>query len=69
MKVAVTILSVISGFDLQPSLKISVLVIFEKSEMLIESSIENGQDGRVCSNELAGHDHLCRETFMFLTLE
>lgn len=63
---AVTILSVISGFDLQLSLKISVLAIFEKSEMLIESLIENWQDGSECSNELAGYDHLCREVFTFL---
>jgi len=58
MRDAVTILSVIARFDLQPSLKISVLAIFEKSEMLVESLIENWQDGSVCGDELAGYDHL-----------
>lgn len=38
---AVTILLLISVFDFQPSLKISNLVVFEKSETLIDISVEN----------------------------
>lgn len=55
-----TVLADISGFDLQPLLKISIPRIFEKWEMLIKSLIGNWQDGSVCSNELADYDHLYR---------
>lgn len=38
---AVTILLLISVFDFQLSLKISNLVVFEKSETLMDISVEN----------------------------
>lgn len=65
MRDAIAILSVISAFHLQTSLKNSVLAIFEKSETFLESLIENWQDGSICSDELAEYDHPYREMFMF----
>lgn len=63
---AVKILLIISAFDFQSSLKISIFAVFEKSETLIDISVENWWDGSVCSDELAVYDDFYREMYPFL---
>lgn len=55
---ALTTLLIISVFDSQSSLKTSILAVFEKSETLIDISVENWWDRSMWSDELAVHHDL-----------